>query len=61
MLIFKAIFGCRLFGLVNKMRKVTFSVIDTTSEADGHGVRNLEHQHPASPGWQTQKYVDNNS
>lgn len=38
------------------IKKIRFMIIEATSEAEGHGVKNLEHQHPSSPGWQTQKF-----
>ena len=37
------------------IKKIKFLVNEATSEADGYSAKNLEHQHPSSPGWHTQK------
>uniref|UniRef100_H2Z820 Centrosomal protein of 104 kDa n=1 Tax=Ciona savignyi TaxID=51511 RepID=H2Z820_CIOSA len=36
--------------------KVGYSIVGSTGEAEGYGARNLEHQNPTVPGWQTPRF-----
>nr|CAB3229838.1 centrosomal protein of 104 kDa [Phallusia mammillata] len=36
--------------------KINYSVVGATGEADGYSAKNLEHQSPTVPGWQTARF-----
>nr|XP_018668059.1 centrosomal protein of 104 kDa isoform X1 [Ciona intestinalis] len=36
--------------------KIGYSVVGSTGEAEGYGAKNLEHQNPTIPGWQTPRF-----
>lgn len=34
-------------------KKINYAVVGVTGEAEGYSAKNLEHQSPTVPGWQT--------